>query len=49
MEANGDGYLGVDPDTCAFFKGGWEGRIRRIAEPYARLKPEGGSGERVNG
>lgn len=27
-------YLGRDPKTCAFFKGGYEDRIRRVVERY---------------
>jgi radical SAM protein with 4Fe4S-binding SPASM domain len=28
-ESKDNDYLGVDPFTCAFFKGGWEDRIHR--------------------
>ncbi|MDR1088665.1 MAG: radical SAM protein [Coriobacteriales bacterium] len=36
LAANADNdYLGRDPATCAFFKGGYEDRIRGVAEQYA--------------
>ena len=31
-----NGYCGVDPDACSFFRGGWEERIREAAQPAFR-------------
>jgi radical SAM protein with 4Fe4S-binding SPASM domain len=48
MFSSKDDYLGLDPAACVFFKGGWDDRIRSIADRYARLEPQGDSGERAD-